>query len=86
MKVFLPVKKKNKMKNRPTYPIFGMKQETHIFFAYHLKCPAGSTIQLLPLSEGDMTICSPEAGNIARGRITLIQGQQLFYYTEPLLK
>ena len=25
------------------------------------------TIQLLPLSEGDMTICSPEAGNIARG-------------------
>ena len=25
-------------------------------------------IQLLPLSEGDMAICSPEAGNIARGR------------------
>ena len=25
-------------------------------------------IQLLPLSEGDMTICSPEAGDIARGR------------------
>ena len=25
-------------------------------------------IQLLPLSEGDMMICSPEAGNIARGR------------------
>ena len=25
-------------------------------------------IQLLPLSEGDMTVCSPEAGNIARGR------------------
>ena len=25
-------------------------------------------IQLLPLSEVDMTICSPEAGNIARGR------------------
>ena len=24
--------------------------------------------QLLPLCEGDMTICSPEAGNIARGR------------------
>ena len=27
-----------------------------------------NNIQLLPLSEGDMTICSPEAGNIARGR------------------
>ena len=25
-------------------------------------------IQLLPLSEGEMTICSPEAGEIARGR------------------
>ena len=24
------------------------------------------TIQLMPLSEGDITICSPEAGNIAR--------------------
>ena len=28
-------------------------------------------IQLLPLSEGDMTICSPEAGNIARGQYKL---------------
>ena len=28
-------------------------------------------IQLLPLSEGDMTICSPEAGNIARGQYYL---------------
>ena len=36
-------------------------------------------IQLLPLSEGDMTICSPETGNIARGRT---QEQHLFYYTE----
>ena len=25
-------------------------------------------IQLVPLSEGDMAICSPEVGNIARGR------------------
>ena len=25
-------------------------------------------IQLLPLSEGEMTICSPEAGDIARGQ------------------
>ena len=24
------------------------------------------TIQLMPLCEGDITICSPEAGNIAR--------------------
>ena len=24
-------------------------------------------IQLLPLCEGNMTVCSPEAGNIARG-------------------
>ena len=26
-----------------------------------------NNIQLMPLSEDDMTICSPEAGNIARG-------------------
>ena len=30
-------------------------------------------IQLLPFIEGDMTICSPEAGNIS-------QGQQLFFF------
>ena len=29
----------------------------------------GSIIQLLPLCEGNMTVCSPEAGNIARGVI-----------------
>ena len=38
-------------------------------------------IQLLPLSEGDMTICSPEAGNIARGRspraILPVEGEQI---------
>ena len=28
-------------------------------------------IQLLSLSEGDMTICSPKAGNIARGQYNL---------------
>ena len=28
-------------------------------------------IQLLPLSEGDMTICSPKLGNIARGQYNL---------------
>ena len=43
-------------------------------------------IHSLPLCEGNKTICSPEAGNIARGRIQrhiiLIQGQQLFYYAE----
>ena len=57
-------------------------------------------IQLLPFSEGDMTICSPEAGNIARGgsprAILPVKGEQivmppslkgkLFYYTEPFLK
>ena len=49
---------------------------------------------MLPLSEGVMTICSPEAGNITcRGwtnrHVTLTQGQQgqkLFYYTEPIVK
>ena len=33
-------------------------------YAYEIK----DIIQLLPTSEDDMTICSPEAGNIARGR------------------
>ena len=41
----------------------------------------------MTICEGDMTICSPSTGYIARGRIvTLTQGQQLFYYTKPLLK
>ena len=38
-------------------------------------------IQLLPLCEGNMTICSPEAGNIARGRspraTLLVEGEQI---------
>ena len=43
--------------------------------------PGGNIIQLLPLSEGDMTICSPEAGDIARGRspraILPVEGEQI---------
>ena len=34
-------------------------------------------IQLVPLSEGDMTICSPEAGNIARGQYILSRVNKL---------
>ena len=34
----------------------------------HIQSTKDNIIQLLPLSEGDMTICSPEPGNIARGR------------------
>ena len=38
-------------------------------------------MQLLPLSEGDMTICSPEAGNIAQGQsprvILSVEGEQI---------
>ena len=30
-------------------------------------CNVSDIIQWLPLSEGDMTICSPDAGHIARG-------------------
>ena len=41
----------------------------------------GHIIQLLPLCEGNMTICSPEAGNIARGRgpgaILPVKGEQI---------
>ena len=37
--------------------------------------------QLLSLSKGDMTICSPEAGNIARGQspraILPVEGEQI---------
>ena len=49
---------------------------------------------ILLVSEGDMTICSPEAGNIARA-ILPDSGEQIImspsrativYYTEPLLK
>ena len=52
-----------------------------------------SIIQLLPLSElplseGDMTICSPEACDIARGRspraILLVEGEQVIM--SPSLK
>ena len=40
-------------------------------------------IKLLPLCEGNMAICSPEAHNITfEGDVTRTQGQQLFYYTE----
>ena len=50
-------------------------------------------IQLLPFCEGNMTVCSLEAGNIARGRSPRVilpvegeqivnKGQQLFYYTD----
>ena len=52
-----------------------------------------NTFQSLPLYEGNMTVCSPEARNIAQGwnitcrrwiyrHVTLTQGQQMFYYTE----
>ena len=38
-------------------------------------------IQLLPLCEGNMTVCSTEAGNIARGRsprvILPVEGEQI---------
>ena len=38
-------------------------------------------IQLLPLCEGNMTVCSPEAGNIARGQspraILPVEGEQI---------
>ena len=33
------------------------------------KCQCKYIIQLLSLCEGNTTICSPEAGNIARGRM-----------------
>ena len=40
-----------------------------------------NSIQLLPLFEGNMTICSSEAGNIARGRsprvILHVEGEQI---------
>ena len=38
-------------------------------------------IQLLPLCEGNMTVCSPEAGYIARGRssrvLLPVEGEQI---------
>ena len=52
-----------------------------IYDLIHICQNRSNIIQLLPLSEGDMVICSPEAGNIA-----LTQGQQLFYYTEPFFE
>ena len=45
---------------------------------WHEQC---NIIQLLPLCEGNMTICSPEAGNIAQGRspreILPVEGEQI---------
>ena len=43
-------------------------QLSNMFLEQFIFLHKGNIIQLLPLSEGDMTICSPDAGNIARGR------------------
>ena len=54
-----------------------------MFLSYGLQY---DNIQCLPLSEGDMTICSPEAGDIVRGRIVMspsLKGNNCFIITNP---
>ena len=55
--------------------IFGVRKRPNFLLI------SRNIIQLLPLCEGNMTVCSPEAGNIARGRspraILPVEGEQV---------
>ena len=68
------------LQQRVTGLIHDIKRIFHNTFFTSLQKFACNIIQLLPLCEGNVAICSPEAGNIARGQspsaILPVKGEQ----------